>query len=246
MLFKNKEIEKQKETERVALIEKVAENFFDYREVVNEKQKYLSDLSHHVITNSIVRAPQYSLQDMEKGFTNEKERNNVLAYHLGEYGEEGHHVRMLKEVIETYKDAQIQFKTSIEDLKHFYKVTKYPSSKVKKIILLENVLVPITDGNSEKADLLPLNELEGAYRNIEEFKESHSMRFIEKYLERDRKGNLAVNEHNIYIVNPYYFSDRVNKLKSNIKGNLENAQKKIGKFTRHHKTKEQLRRYLQY
>lgn len=241
MLFKNKELEKQKEKERVDLIDKVVEDFFAYLELVNEKKKYLKNMSHHVISNSTIRTPQYSLRDVEKVFQNEEERNNILASHLSGYGIENHYVSEVKEVMKEYENAKVQLETSIEDLKHFYKVTKYPSSKIKKVRALEKVLLPITIG-----DLRPLNELEGAYSNIKEFKESHSFRFIEKYLEKDREGNYVVDEHNIYAVNRYYISDRVNKLKSNIQRILESVQKNIGKITRNHKTKEQLRRYLQY
>lgn len=241
MLFKNKELEKQKEKERVDLIDKVAEDFFAYRELVNEKQKYLKHISHHVISSTIIKTPQYSLHDMNKNFQDEKERNKILASHLSDYGIENHYVSDVKEVEKEYKNAKGQLKTSIEELKHFYKVTKYPSSKIKKVRSLEKVLLPITIG-----DLKPLHELKGAYSNIEEFRESHSFRFIEKYLEKDREGNYVVDKHNIYVVNPYYFSDRVNKLKSNIQRNLESVQKNIWKITRKHKTEEQLRRYLQY
>lgn len=239
MLFKNKELEKQKEKERVALIDKVAEDFFAYRELVNENRKYLMDISHQVISSTIIQTPQYSLRDVGKVFQNEEERNNVLASHLMIYGQERHHVKMIKEVIEAYKDAQIKLKSSIEDLNHFYKITRSPTSKMKKVRSVEKVLLAI-------GDLSPLYELEGACRNIEEFRESHSFRFIEKYLKKDREGNYVVDKHNIYVVNPYYFTDRVNKLKSNIQRNLESVQKNIWKITRKHKTEEQLRRYLQY
>lgn len=241
MLFKNKELEKQKEKERVDLIDKVVEDFFAYLKLVNEKKRHLKNISHHVISSTTIRTPQYSLRDVEKVFQNEEERNNILASHLSDYGNVNHYVSEVKEVVEEYENAKVQLKTSIEDLKHFYKITKYPSSKIKKVRALEKVLLPITIG-----DLKPLYELEGANSNIKVFKESHSFRFIEKYLEKDREGNYVVDKHNIYVVKPYYFSDRVNKLKSNIQRILESVQKNIWKITRKHKTKEQLRRYLQY
>ncbi|WP_394524214.1 hypothetical protein ACF0HT_13545 (plasmid) [Staphylococcus xylosus] len=239
MLLKNKELEKQKEKERVALIKKVAENFFDYREVVNGRQKYLSDMSHHVIRNTIRRIPQYPLDDADKVFQDEEERNNVLASHLMLYGKEAHHVKMVRNVIEEYKNAQIKLKSSIEDLKHFYKITKYPTSQTKKVRSLEKVLLAI-------GDLSPLYDLESACKNIKEFNELHSFRFIEKYLEKDEEGGYVVDKHNIYVVNSDYFVERANKLKNNVRRNLESVQKNIWKLTRNHKTEEQLRRYLTY
>ncbi|WP_436868539.1 hypothetical protein [Staphylococcus equorum] len=246
MLFKNKELEQRKEKEKVELIETVVDKFFNYREVVNENQNYLKNRSHHVISNSFRARPQYSVRDAGKVFENEKERNTILASRLEGYSKENFYISESKKIIKTYLDSQAQLKNSIDDLKHFYKVTNYSKSKAKKLVLLENTFIPITEGNSEKADLLPLDELESAYKNIEEFKESHSFRFIERYLQKNSKGNYEVDEQNIYVVNPYYFTDRGNKLMSNLNRKLENTQKMIGKITKNHKTKEQLRRYLQY
>lgn len=239
MLFKNKELEKHKEIERLELIEKVVEKFFEFREVVNENHKYLVNLPHHFLTHNMMKSEQYGLYNMNTVFENEEDRNNILANQLEEYSEEFHIISKMKGILSSYKDSQKQLKIAIEDLKHFYRVTKYPSSKTKKILSLEKVLTPI-------GDLAPLLDIETAYRNIKEFKESHSFRIIEKYLDTDRHGNYIVDEHNIYVVNPYYFSDRVNKLQGVIIRNLELTQKKLWKFTKNHQTIEQLRRYLQY
>lgn len=239
MLFKNAELEKHKETEKMYLIEKVVENFFEYSEFVNEKQKYLANLSHHVVRNSMNYNPTYPLTDIDKVFEKEEDRNNRLATNLEFYSKESHYLQRMKEIIKTYSDLQIQLKNSIDDLKHFYKVTKYSRSKAKKISLIDNVLKPI-------GDLSPLNDIEDAYRNIDEFKNTHSFRFIGRYLEKNRKGHFVLDKHNVYVVNPYYFSDRVVKLKGNIKNSLESTQKQIFKITKNHKNEEQLKRYLQY
>lgn len=206
---------------------------------MNENHEYLEDISHHVLTNSMRTNNQYGLYDKDRVFEKEEERNNILASHLETYSKENYYVLQMKEILNSYKETQKQLKIAIEDLKHFYKVAKYPSSKIKKILSLEKVLMPI-------GDLYPLYDIEAAYRNIKEFKELHSFRFIEKYLKTDSYGNYIVDKHNIYVVNPYYFSDRVRKLKGVIKRDLEITQKKLWKFTKSHKTKEQLRRYLQY
>lgn len=239
MLLKNVELEKRKELERVALLEKVVEDFFEYKEMIGKNYDYLNNLSHHVIRNTMMPTPFYSYFNIGKVFQNEKERNNILASHLKEYSKDVIYIEKMRGIIKKYKESQAKLKDSIDDLKHFYKITKYSRSKAKKISYLEKTLETI-------GDLSPLHEIDKAKRNIEEFEESHSFRFVEQYLDKNNKDEYVLDEQNIYVVNPYYFSDRAIKLKNNIKLCLEGTRKKISKITKNHKNKEQLKRYLQY
>ena len=155
-------------------------------------------------------------------------------------------IKLLKDSFENFQVKYEAYSDAVRDLIHFYKVSGVLNKEILKIRQLNKCLKPLTEGTSEKADLNPLLELEGAFNAINDFNDFKNLERVEYLLEKDEEGNIKTDKNGQYTVDREYFISRVVKLKNNLKKKYEINQKAIAKLYRKHNTSDRLKRYLEF
>ncbi|MDT3959799.1 hypothetical protein [Staphylococcus kloosii] len=255
------------EEEKSKLIYDLTIAFEEYKNTLNNELYKFKHNSNLIMSNAFKVMPlsemmkkdelnskPLSLADMEyrKNRTEEdfeKERLNKLSEQLNHLESGYRHIQYYKDSIETFLKSYKTLNKAIGDLVHFYKVTGEYRKELIKIRQLNKCLTPLNDSGHEKSDLRPLYELEGAYNAIESFESPQEIRKANQVgfiLKKDNDGNFKIDRNGQYRIDSYYFINRVNKLKSNLRNKYEKNLKAVNKITKHHTTNDRLRRYLEF
>lgn len=231
------------EEEKKNLINNVVNTFEEYKEVINQELSSIRNTSYIVIRNN------FNLQLSPKRLDSKEEDIEpleLLRFQLNSMTHGYTDVKILEDSSKKFQVKYEAYRDALRDLEHFYDVSGVLKKETLKVRQFEKCLKPITEGTSEKADLKPLSELNGAFNVIKDFDEFKNLERVEYLLEKDAEGNIKRNENGQYTVDRDYFIDRVLKLKNNLKKKYEVNQKAIAKLYRKHNTSDRLKRYLEF
>lgn len=231
------------EEEKRKLISNVVDTLEEYKEIINQELNDFRNSNYIVIRNNFnVQPSLHRLNSKVEGI----EPLEILSIQLESMNHGYNNVVMLKKSFENFQIKYEAFNDALKDLIHFYEVSGVLKNEILKIRQFNKCLKPITEGTSDKADLKPLLDLEGAFNIIKNFKEYKNIERVEYLLKKDTEGNILRNENNQYIVDRDYFIDRYFKLRNNLKNKYEINHKAIAKLYRKHNTSDRLKRYLEF
>lgn len=231
------------EEEKRKLISNVVDTLEEYKEIINQELNDFRNSNYIVIRNNFNVQP--SLHRLNSK-VEDIEPLEILSIQLESMNHGYNNVVMLKKSFENFQIKYEAFNDALKDLIHFYEVSGVLKNEILKIRQFNKCLKPITEGTSDKADLKPLLDLEGAFNIIKNFKEYKNIERVEYLLKKDTEGNIQRNENNQYIVDRDYFIDRYFKLRNNLKNKYEINHKAIAKLYRKHNTSDRLKRYLEF
>lgn len=231
------------EEEKRKLISNVVDTLEEYKEIINQELNDFRNSNYIVIRNNFNVQP--SLHRLNSK-VEDIEPLEILSIQLESMNHGYNNVVMLKKSFENFQIKYEAFNDALKDLIHFYEVSGVLKNEILKIRQFNKCLKPITEGTSDKADLKPLLDLEGAFNIIKNFKEYKNIESVEYLLKKDTEGNIQRNENNQYIVDRDYFIDRYFKLRNNLKNKYEINHKAIAKLYRKHNTSDRLKRYLEF
>lgn len=231
------------EEEKRKLISNVVDTLEEYKEIINQELNDFRNSNYIVIRNNFNVQP--SLHRLNSK-VEDIEPLEILSIQLESMNHGYNTVVMLKKSFENFQIKYEAFNDALKDLIHFYEVSGVLKNEILKIRQFNKCLKPITEGTSDKADLKPLLDLEGAFNIIKNFKEYKNIERVEYLLKKDTEGNIQRNENNQYIVDRDYFIDRYFKLRNNLKNKYEINHKAIAKLYRKHNTSDRLKRYLEF
>ncbi|HCY2893777.1 TPA: hypothetical protein O1I26_002643 [Staphylococcus aureus] len=231
------------EEEKRKLISNVVDTLEEYKEIINQELNDFRNSNYIVIRNNFNVQP--SLHRLNSK-VEDIEPLEILSIQLESMNHGYNNVVMLKKSFENFQIKYEAFNDALKDLIHFYEVSGVLKNEIHKIRQFNKCLKPITEGTSDKADLKPLLDLEGAFNIIKNFKEYKNIERVEYLLKKDTEGNIQRNENNQYIVDRDYFIDRYFKLRNNLKNKYEINHKAIAKLYRKHNTSDRLKRYLEF
>lgn len=231
------------EEEKRNLISNVVDTLEEYKEIINQELNDFRNSNYIVIRNNFNVQP--SLHRLNSK-VEDIEPLEILSIQLESMNHGYNNVVMLKKSFENFQIKYEAFNDALKDLIHFYEVSGVLKNEILKIRQFNKCLKPITEGTSDKADLKPLLDLEGAFNIIKDFSEYKNIERVEYLLKKDTEGNIQRNENNQYIVDRDYFIDRYFKLRNNLKNKYEINHKAIAKLYRKHNTSDRLKRYLEF
>lgn len=235
--------------EKKVLVDKVITTFENYKNMLYSEIEMLNEHNYNFIVNDfempILLSSHVNLLNTNVNQYTNKNKNEVLANHLEFIKNEGYsHIKKLIDSKDKFISISYDYAFALQDLIHFYKVSGKFSKEFFKTRKLNKCVVPITDGWSEKADLKPLNELEKAIEDIKMFRDTENFKYIERLIIKDKQGKAEIDNDGHYIINSYYFIDRVKGLENNLREKYIMNAKAVEKITKWHSTNTRLRNYL--
>ncbi|HHZ6938665.1 TPA: hypothetical protein ACWLVJ_002536 [Staphylococcus aureus] len=231
------------EEEKKNLIDNVVNTLEEYKDVIDSELRTIRNTNHLVMRNNF--NAQYSVH-RQSSKMEDIDPLESLKVQLNSMGNGYTDIKLLKDSFENFQVKYEAYSDAVRDLIHFYKVSGVLNKEILKIRQLNKCLKPLTEGTSEKADLNPLLELEGAFNAINDFNDFKNLERVEYLLEKDEEGNIKTDKNGKYTVDREYFISRVVKLKNNLKKKYEINQKAIAKLYRKHNTSDRLKRYLEF
>ncbi|HHM4137886.1 TPA: hypothetical protein ACROBP_002884 [Staphylococcus aureus] len=231
------------EEEKKNLIDNVVNTLEEYKDVIDSELRTIRNTNHLVMRNNF--NAQYSVH-RQSSKMEDIDPLESLKVQLNSMGNGYTDIKLLKDSFENFQVKYEAYSDAVRDLIHFYKVGGVLNKEILKIRQLNKCLKPLTEGTSEKADLNPLLELEGAFNAINDFNDFKNLERVEYLLEKDEEGNIKTDKNGQYTVDREYFISRVVKLKNNLKKKYEINQKAIAKLYRKHNTSDRLKRYLEF
>ncbi|HDB2684736.1 TPA: hypothetical protein O6I84_002725 [Staphylococcus aureus] len=231
------------EEEKKNLIDNVVNTLEEYKDVIDSELRTIRNTNHLVMRNNF--NAQYSVH-RQSSKMEDIDPLESLKVQLNSMGNGYTDIKLLKDSFENFQVKYEAYSDAVRDLIHFYKVSGVLNKEILKIRQLNKCLKPLTEGTSEKADLNPLLELEGAFNAINDFNDFKNLERVEYLLEKDEEGNIKTDKNGQYTVDREYFISRVVKLKNNLKKKYEINQKAIAKLYRKHNTSDRLKRYLEF
>lgn len=231
------------EEEKKNLIDNVVNTLEEYKDVIDSELRTIRNTNHLVMRNNF--NAQYSVH-RQSSKMEDIDPLESLKVQLNSMGNGYTDIKLLKDSFENFQVKYEAYSDAVRDLIHFYKVSGVLNKEILKIRQLNKCLKPLTEGTSEKADLNPLLELEGAFNAINDFNYFKNLERVEYLLEKDEEGNIKTDKNGQYTVDREYFISRVVKLKNNLKKKYEINQKAIAKLYRKHNTSDRLKRYLEF
>lgn len=231
------------EEEKKNLIDNVVNTLEEYKDVIDSELRTIRNTNHLVMRNNF--NAQYSVH-RQSSKMEDIDPLESLKVQLNSMGNGYTDIKLLKDSFENFQVKYEAYSDAVRDLIHFYKVSGVLNKEILKIRQLNKCLKPLTEGTSEKADLNPLLELEGAFNAINDFNNFKNLERVEYLLEKDEEGNIKTDKNGQYTVDREYFISRVVKLKNNLKKKYEINQKAIAKLYRKHNTSDRLKRYLEF
>ncbi|HDG4537980.1 TPA: hypothetical protein PC236_002669 [Staphylococcus aureus] len=231
------------EEEKKNLIDNVVNTLEEYKDVIDSELRTIRNTNHLVMRNNF--NAQYSVH-RQSSKMEDIDPLESLKVQLNSMGNGYTDIKLLKDSFENFQVKYEAYSDAVRDLIHFYKVSGVLNKEILKIRQLNKCLKPLTEGTSEKADLNPLLELEGAFNAINDFNDFKNLERVEYLLEKDEEGNIKTDKNGQYTVDREYFISRVVKLKNNLKKKYEINQKAIAKLYRKHNTSGRLKRYLEF
>ncbi|HEI7729189.1 TPA: hypothetical protein SK884_002699 [Staphylococcus aureus] len=231
------------EEEKKNLIDNVVNILEEYKDVIDSELRTIRNTNHLVMRNNF--NAQYSVH-RQSSKMEDIDPLESLKVQLNSMGNGYTDIKLLKDSFENFQVKYEAYSDAVRDLIHFYKVSGVLNKEILKIRQLNKCLKPLTEGTSEKADLNPLLELEGAFNAINDFNDFKNLERVEYLLEKDEEGNIKTDKNGQYTVDREYFISRVVKLKNNLKKKYEINQKAIAKLYRKHNTSDKLKRYLEF
>lgn len=231
------------EEEKKNLIDNVVNTLEEYKDVIDSELRTIRNTNHLVMRNNF--NAQYSVH-RQSSKMEDIDPLESLKVQLNSMGNGYTDIKLLKDSFENFQVKYEAYSDAVRDLIHFYKVSGVLNKEILKIRQLNKCLKPLTEGTSEKADLNPLLEIEGAFNAINDFNDFKNLERVEYLLEKDEEGNIKTDKNGQYTVDREYFISRVVKLKNNLKKKYEINQKAIAKLYRKHNTSDRLKRYLEF
>ncbi|HDB5178041.1 TPA: hypothetical protein O6W06_002552 [Staphylococcus aureus] len=231
------------EEEKKNLIDNVVNTLEEYKDVIDSELRTIRNTNYLVMRNNF--NAQYSVH-RQSSKMEDIDPLESLKVQLNSMGNGYTDIKLLKDSFENFQVKYEAYSDAVRDLIHFYKVSGVLNKEILKIRQLNKCLKPLTEGTSEKADLNPLLELEGAFNAINDFNDFKNLERVEYLLEKDEEGNIKTDKNGQYTVDREYFISRVVKLKNNLKKKYEINQKAIAKLYRKHNTSDRLKRYLEF
>lgn len=231
------------EEEKKNLIDNVVNTLEEYKDVIDSELRTIRNTNHLVMRNNF--NAQYSVH-RQSSKMEDIDPLESLKVQLNSMGNGYTDIKLLKDSFENFQVKYEAYSDAVRDLIHFYKVSGVLNKEILKIRQLNKCLKPLTEGTSEKADLNPLLELEGAFNAINDFNDFKNLERVEYLLEKDEEGNIKTDKNGQYTVDREYFISSVVKLKNNLKKKYEINQKAIAKLYRKHNTSDRLKRYLEF
>ncbi|ULW02742.1 hypothetical protein IF727_13495 (plasmid) [Staphylococcus aureus] len=231
------------EEEKKNLIDNLVNTLEEYKDVIDSELRTIRNTNHLVMRNNF--NAQYSVH-RQSSKMEDIDPLESLKVQLNSMGNGYTDIKLLKDSFENFQVKYEAYSDAVRDLIHFYKVSGVLNKEILKIRQLNKCLKPLTEGTSEKADLNPLLELEGAFNAINDFNDFKNLERVEYLLEKDEEGNIKTDKNGQYTVDREYFISRVVKLKNNLKKKYEINQKAIAKLYRKHNTSDRLKRYLEF
>lgn len=231
------------EEEKKNLIDNVVNTLEEYKDVIDNELRSINNTSYTVMRNN------FNVQFSVNRQSSKIEDIDPLGYLIFQLNSMEHgytDIKMLKDSLENFQVKYEAYRDALRDLIHFYEVSGVLKKEILKIRQFNKCLKPITEGTSDKADLKPLLELEGAFNVINDFNDFKNLERVKYLLEKDEEGNIKTDKNGQYTVNREYFISRVSKLKNNLKKKYEINQKAIAKLYRKHNTSDRLKRYLEF
>lgn len=225
------------EEEKKNLIDNVVNTLEEYKDVIDSELRTIRNTNHLVMRNNF--NAQYSVH-RQSSKMEDIDPLESLKVQLNSMGNGYTDIKLLKDSFENFQVKYEAYSDAVRDLIHFYKVSGVLNKEILKIRQLNKCLKPLTEGTSEKADLNPLLELEGAFNAINDFNDFKNLERVEYLLEKDEEGNIKTDKNGQYTVDREYFISRVVKLKNNLKKKYEINQKAIAKLYRKHNTSDRL------
>ncbi|WP_239733829.1 hypothetical protein [Mammaliicoccus sp. M-M49] len=225
------------------LIDNVVNTLEEYKEVIKQELNDINNRNHIIIRNNFnIQLSKHRLSSK----IDEIEPLEVLNMQLDLLNNSYSNVKMLIDSFKRFHEKYIAYSNAISDLVHFYEVSGLLKKETHKIRQFNKCLKPITEGTSDKADLKPLLELEGAFNAISDFKKFKKLDRVKYLLKKDEEGNVKKDENGQYIVDRDYFIDRYYKLNTNLRKKYEINQRAIVKLYSKHNTSNRLKRYLEF
>ncbi|HFO0840322.1 TPA: hypothetical protein ACHHPK_002685 [Staphylococcus aureus] len=231
------------EEEKKNLIDNVVNTLEEYKDVIDSELRTIRNTNHLVMRNNF--NAQYSVH-RQSSKMEDIDPLESLKVQLNSMENGYTDIKFLKDSFENFQVKYEAYSDAVSDLIHFYKVSGVLNKEILKIRQLNKCLKPLTEGTSEKADLNPLLELEGAFNVINGFNDFKNLEHVEYLLKKDEEGNIKTDKNGQYTVDREYFISRVLKLKNNLKKKYEINQKAIAKLYRKHNTSDRLKRYLEF
>lgn len=231
------------EEEKKNLIDNVVNTLEEYKDVIDSELRTIRNTNHLVMRNNF--NAQYSVH-RQSSKMEDIDPLESLKVQLNSMENGYTDIKLLKDSFENFQVKYEAYSDAVSDLIHFYKVSGVLNKEILKIRQLNKCLKPLTEGTSEKADLNPLLELEGAFNVINGFNDFKNLEHVEYLLKKDEEGNIKADKNGQYTVDREYFISRVLKLKNNLKKKYEINQKAIAKLYRKHNTSDRLKRYLEF
>ncbi|HFN9170388.1 TPA: hypothetical protein ACHHM1_002736 [Staphylococcus aureus] len=231
------------EEEKKNLIDNVVNALEEYKDVIDNELRSIRNTNYLVMRNNF--NVQYSMSRQSSNIE-DIDPLESLKVQLNSMEHGYTDIKILKDSFENFQVKYEAYREALTDLYHFYEVSGVLKKEALKIRHFYKCLKPLTEGTSDKADMKPLLELEGAFNVISDFNDCMNLERVEFLLEKDEEGNIKRNENGQYTVNKDYFVDRVLKLKRNLEKKYEINQKAIYKLYRKHNTSDRLKRYLEF
>lgn len=178
------------EEEKKNLIDNVVNTLEEYKDVIDSELRTIRNTNHLVMRNNF--NAQYSVH-RQSSKMEDIDPLESLKVQLNSMGNGYTDIKLLKDSFENFQVKYEAYSDAVRDLIHFYKVSGVLNKEILKIRQLNKCLKPLTEGTSEKADLNPLLELEGAFNAINDFNDFKNLERVEYLLEKDEEGNIKTD-----------------------------------------------------
>ncbi len=189
------------EEEKKNLIDNVVNTLEEYKDVIDSELRTIRNTNHLVMRNNF--NAQYSVH-RQSSKMEDIDPLESLKVQLNSMGNGYTVIKLLKDSFENFQVKYEAYSDAVRDLIHFYKVSGVLNKEILKIRQLNKCLKPLTEGTSEKADLNPLLELEGAFNAINDFNDFKNLERVEYLLEKDEEGNIKTDKNGQYTVDREY------------------------------------------